>query len=226
MKLIFSWTLFLIILTEICNEEIPNYLSIKLDTDRSRSQIYDFIERNMKLLVARYSEDKEISNDLKDIKALISLKFKEPDSWHITCLYIGDNKTAVYDPIYVNFKEGVKLDFDVSTMIYIPGKIILAPVFPNYSLIQNKYPHVTILLGEYFAVDSNYILRYLFAENEELKLLYQNGKIKDKRFLMNEKLENVRIKFDSTGREELLPRVYIIKSENYLDLIGTTTKNY
>ena len=219
-------TVFATLLLEIYNVKTPEYLSITSDSNSYRSLIYDFIVTNLRKLAQTHSDDERIKNDLTDIISLSHLKFKEPDSWHITCLYIGNNETALNDSIYKNFEERVQVNFFFSNMIYIPGKILTAAVFPNYSLIHNKFPHVTLLLGEYKAVDSNYVLKSIFDNNEQMKLLYLNGSMKNRDYLINVNLDNVNIKFDSTGREEVVPRIYVIKSNAYLDLIGFTTKNY
>ena len=48
--------------------------------------------------------------------------------------------------------------------------------------------------------------------------------MKNRDYLINVNSDNVSIKFDSTSREEAVPRIYVIKSYSYLDLIGFTLK--
>ena len=91
----FFIAVFATLLLEIYNVKTPEYLSITSDSNSYRSQIYDFIVTNLRKLAQTHSDDERIKNDLTDIISMSHLKFKEPDSWHITCLYIGNNKTAL-----------------------------------------------------------------------------------------------------------------------------------
>jgi hypothetical protein len=182
---------------------------------------------NLKEISQKFGDNREILNDLNLIKSMSSKNWREPDSWHTTCLYVGQNTSALYDPIYVNFVEGVQIDLDVNTMIYIPNKIISAPVFPNYKLIQNKFPHITLLMGKYQAVDSNYVMEAAFGgADEQLRMLYQNGFIKDASNNLNIELNNVKITFGQGGRTETVPKLYLIKPGKNFKFEAFTKKNY
>jgi hypothetical protein len=225
-------TLLIILLTQINSRdtlehanEIPEYLSVKAETDQSRDRVYNFIKKSMMKLIMKFPEDPKIKNDYEKLFQKDS-NFKEPDSWHTTCLYIGKDKKKTETEIYRKFKEGVKLDLITSTFVYIPGKIMSAPVFfENFNLIENKYPHMTLLVAEYRAVDSNYVLEAIFDEIPEMRNLYQKGLIKDRDYKIEKKIKNVKIRFEN-HREEVVENLYLLKSGSSLELKGTTTKNY
>jgi hypothetical protein len=228
MRALFSLLFLTIISKIICKKDkIPVYLSIKADTLESRPSIYNTIKEHLQEIIIKYGDDYEILKDIEDISSNPRVIFSEPDSWHITCFYVGNNASALQDPIYLEFKEGIKVDIDISTIIYIPQKIISAPVFPNYSPIQNKFPHVTMLLGSYSAVDSNYVLEAVFGgKYTELQLLYQDGFIKEHSNLLNIELNDVEIVFGNPRKREVVPKLFIIKLGNNLKLKGKTKKNY
>jgi hypothetical protein len=56
--------------------------------------------------------------------------------------------------------------------VYVPGKIICAPDFPYNVSIQNAIPHITMMLGEWEAVQSNDVLNALFGPGGPLQAYY------------------------------------------------------
>ena len=58
---------------------------------------------------------------------------------------------------YKNFHEGDKIEVEVHGIIYVPNKLVAGYVFPKY-VIDNKYPHMTVLLNQWPAVNSNMAL--------------------------------------------------------------------
>ena len=69
-----------------------------------------------------------------------------PNSYHVTQLFIGGNKNALRNDIYKNYKEGQKVDVEVRAVIYVPGKLLTAVVFPK-APVDNEFPHMTLMLG-------------------------------------------------------------------------------
>ena len=93
------------------------------------------------------------------------------------------------------------------------------------NLIENEFPHITLLIGEYKSVDSNYVLKALFGDDGQFRLIYQSGQIKDLHYKINTFVENVKIQFGNNGREEIVDRVYLLKFGEFLSLDGITTTN-
>jgi len=102
MKIIYKIKIIFICLIVISNcssfiqEKIPEYLGIVTDSNRSRPLVYEFILRAMNILVHNNLDDPDIVEDYLSIMLNNTLIWKEPDSWHTTCLYIGDNIEKLY----------------------------------------------------------------------------------------------------------------------------------
>jgi len=210
-------------------QSIPEYISIETDSEKSQPIVFEYLNYSFKKIIELNKEEDNmiIYKDMIDILGKFYSTFKLPNSWHTTCLYIGQDYSKLDSRIYKNFIEGINIDILGSTLIYIPEKLILSPVFfDNFDLIDNKYPHVTLMVGEYQAVDSNYVLESVFSNNQKLKLLYDSGKIKDRNFKFFMKLEDVPIYFEKDGSYRISKQVYIIKHDNALFLEGVTKKNY
>lgn len=211
------------------SKKIPLYLSIETETDKVREQVYDYIRKAMEELILAYPDDSQIQYDYLQIfkeQNLRKSKFVEPNSWHTTCLFIGKNYSQLDSYIYKNFEEGIEMDLTTSTFVYIPNKIMSSPVFlKNFPLIDNKYPHITLMVGKYRAVDSNYVLKALFDNYSDLNAMYKDGRIESKDQTLNLKLDNVEIFFEDLKKTEIAENVYILKNKNYLKLPGFTKKN-
>ena len=230
-NLIFKFFFLLFIyLRSISTEKIPEYLSIETETSLVRENVYDFIRKAMETLILSYPDDSQIQNDYIKIfnsKGLSLSKFREPNSWHTTCLYIGKNYSQLNSYIYKNFEEGREINLSTSTFLYIPNKIMTSPVFiENFNLIDNKYPHITLMISKFRAVDSNYLLKSLFDNDPELSLLFREGKIESDEQLLNIKKKNVKIFFEDLNKSEYVDKVYILKNGDVLNLNGITKKNY
>lgn len=174
-----------------------------------------------------HSDNGEIAKDYQNFSDNLSIKYKEPDSWHVTCLYMGRSKAFLNHRIYKAFREGINLKININTLIYIPGKIITTPVFlENFDLIDNKFPHMTLMLGSYKAVDSNYVLKALFGENSSLAELYTAGKIKDSTYQIDKEIDDVKVDFNNKKRGiDIVEKVYLIKFKKEISLVGTTKIN-
>jgi len=72
--------------------------------------------------------------------------WKMPNSYHVTQLFIGGNKNALKSEIYKNYKSGEKVEVEVRAVIYVPGKILTAVVFPK-APVDNEFPHMTLMIG-------------------------------------------------------------------------------
>jgi hypothetical protein len=216
-----------LIISANTDSKIPEYLSIETDTSTSRPQVLEFLKQGLEALLAKYEND-DIRSDYNDLFVKKTpFIFKEPNSWHTTCLYIGQNYSQLNTTIYKKFYENIPIDIVTSTLIYIPKKIISGPVFfKNFDLIQNQFPHITLMLGSYRAVDSNYVMRAIFDDNEYFKSLYKYGVIEDTTFTMVQTVKDVKIVFDDLKLEDNVKTVYVIKTGKVLNLNGYTKKNY
>ena len=202
---------------------VPEYLSITADSASNRKNIFEHINKSLSLIYSKYNYP-EILQDLMDIHDKNKRIFKEPSDWHTTCLYIGNDLSKLNTPFYTNFEEGKKVDIKVSTLVYIPKKIIAAPVFPDYNLIENRFPHVTIMLGKYKAVDSNFVIEALYENYDTFKELYDSGSLKSDELEINLEVENITI--NTVKGKDDVERAFIIKFNEYIILPGVLKKNY
>jgi hypothetical protein len=219
---------FILLINLLSCQRIPEYLSIKASTGKSRELVYEYMSRGFEGLIDEFDDDdSEVEENFFDI-FIRKINFAEPDSWHTTCLYIGKNYSQLNSTIYKEFIPNVEVPLEAYSMIYIPEKIITAPVFfNNFTLIDNKYPHITVMLGSYAAVDSNYVLRAIIEQNENMRLIYESGMLRDPDVEFKFAIDNLNITFDSSQREpEIVERTYIIKMKKPLQLDGVTTYNY
>lgn len=214
--------------TVAIDDRYPLYLSIEVDHNINKRQIYDFLLNNLMSLVKKYPHNTQIRADYEDLIGQRMFELREPDSWHITTFYIGNDTSKLESEYYKNFFENKEVPIKLLSFAYIPGRLIASPIFVDYNLIENKFPHMTLILGgNSRAVDSNYLLKALLNDDENLKLLYQNGSINDPKFLFETELRNISLDYVDIGNKETFDNVYFIKSKYTVKrMIGKTKKNY
>jgi hypothetical protein len=207
-------------------EKIPIYLSIETDSNKIRNLILDFILDNLNILSIEYPYNFQIKRDIDDLSSTIDKKFHEPNSWHVTTYYIGQEKNRLDSPFYKNFIEDIKVDLNLFSFAYIPGNLIASPIFTDFTLIANPIPHMTLMLGEKAnAVDSNFLLKSVFNYNEYLKILYKSKLIIDESYRDIVELKNLKVEYPN--KTKTYKEVYFIKSKFYIkDIEGKTKINF
>jgi hypothetical protein len=81
--------------------------------------------------------------------------YKKPSDFHVTCLFIGGKSEMIDHPIMENFTEGKDIDIEITGLLIVPGKVVVGLVYTRGVDIENKYPHMTLMLGSYQAKNSN-----------------------------------------------------------------------
>lgn len=186
-------------------EPIPLYLSLT-NTDYHKA----------KREINRYTLE-ELSS-FPQTKDLNITKFKFPYSFHITMLYIGDDLSLLETEYYKRFVEGVHVPIQLTGVIYVPGKIITGITFPdrNALLIQNKFPHVTLMVNEWQAVHSNNLMEALFDIGMPLEKFYDKMFWESKEsfikeinlnVIINGVVENVNAFVLKSGKKIIFPAV-------------------
>ena len=209
-------------------EDVPLYLSIEVNHHHYNKHIHNFILKNLKILRDTYPNNSQINSDYIHLLEKNQRILKNPDSWHVTTLYIGHDLNKLETSYYKDFEEDVEVKIPLLSFAYIPGRLIATPVFLEYTNIENKLPHMTLVLGgKSKAVDSNYLLKSVFSYSEELKLIYENGLMNDPLFTLNLELKNIKINYEYINEEEIFENAYLIKTNHYVkEMIGRTRKNY
>ena len=105
---------------------------------------------------------------------------KDPRSLHVTTLYIGHNASKIKTDYYKSFHDEIQFNVPLQTFLYVPGRIITAPVFFDSSpiLIENAHPHITLKTGKWSAKNSNDLLEALFSQgspvHEQINGVFEN----------------------------------------------------
>jgi len=229
-KLTIVAILTLLLANSFCNNEkkIPKTLTIEVKRDEHFQEVYEFLQDNLFHILTEYPKNPQVKSDFDDLFEPELKLLKEPKTWHITILDISNEKEKLNSEIYKKFEEGKEVEINISTLIYVPGKIMVAPVFLDFKDgFENRIPHVTLMLGDKFrSMDGNFVLKSLFIENKELKALYDEGFIKDPAFQVNLELNHVRILFEDKKKQQILDHVYLVKYDSHLKLKGITKKIY
>jgi hypothetical protein len=143
-------------------------------------KIHDIITKGLEGILSTYPEEdaegiiKSISSGMDNPK----WRYTKPDKkWHITTLFKKGKTFSTSHPAYTSFETGKNVTVNIRGMIYIPEKIITCICFPD-TPVENKFPHMTTLLGEYSAKHSNDVLTSLFDEGCVYECEYE-GLFKD-----------------------------------------------
>ncbi len=219
-------------------QKIPKYLSIEANRTEHYHEVFEFLQDNLFHILTEYPNNPQVKADFDELFETEHKNLKEPKTWHITVLNmdldqnqkenIEKKAEKVKSEIYKSFEENKEVEINISTLIYVPGKIMVAPVFLDFPAgIENRIPHISLMLGGKFrAMDGNFILKSLFVENKELKGLYDEGFIKDPSFQVNLELNHVRILYEDKKKQEILDHVFLVKYDSHLKLKGITKKVY
>ena len=99
-----------------------------------------------------------------------------PD-FHVTILFMADKKDSEVekDPIFQNFKEKERVDVEVRAVILVADRIMTAVCFPKYE-VANEFPHMTLFLQKWKAVQSNLALESTCSEGKVFSDLYEKAK--------------------------------------------------
>lgn len=172
------------------NKSIINYVYLGVDFHEDvkiyllqeiiKKYIYDLInnfpEESSFNELPFYFEDEKNDNiafiqNNKDTNKNNIQKWKNPNSIHITTLFMGKNFYNKNSKILSNFKENEEVEVDILGIIIIPYKIAICIVKINIES-DNKFPHITLSVGTYKPKNSNDVLEILFGNNGKYKEYY------------------------------------------------------
>ncbi|KAL4478548.1 hypothetical protein ABPG74_006783 [Tetrahymena malaccensis] len=215
----------LVFLSCFACQKSPVYLSIEVDKSDVNPQLSDFLKQSFQQLLLKYPTDQQVIT--KDLNSLSKSKpqapWKNPSSIHTTVLYIGSDKSKLDTEYYKQFKVGKQVQLESTTFIYVPGKIICSPVFPQGVLIENTCPHMTLMVANWKPVQCNSVLEAIFTQNGALKSEYENKFFQEPSNVMLNKLSKVEIDGETVD-------VYVVKAnkgnQKYLNFQGETKYSY
>jgi hypothetical protein len=99
-------------------------------------------------------------------KAKVANGWKKPENYHVTCLSIQRDEEVMESDIYRDFEENEEFDVKIEALLIVPGKIIVGICFPAFE-IANKCAHVTLMINEWAAKESNYVLENMCLKNKQ-----------------------------------------------------------
>ena len=142
----------------------PTYIGIKAEKP-IRPIVLDFVLEKM-ARVLEYFEDGAVRRDIEQIQFLKQDRnsaWKHPISYHVTSMFIGRAAEKLKSQQFCNFKCGLEIQLHITHFVYSPSLIACAKaqVISPLVEIENKIPHITLLLGKKPAVFSNTILQHV-----------------------------------------------------------------
>eukprot|EP01017_Pseudomicrothorax_dubius_P027925 TRINITY_DN3273_c0_g3_i3.p1 TRINITY_DN3273_c0_g3~~TRINITY_DN3273_c0_g3_i3.p1 ORF type:complete len:577 (-),score=151.28 TRINITY_DN3273_c0_g3_i3:584-2314(-) len=193
----------------------PLFLGIGVVGEK-KSQIIEYIYQSLTSLAEHFPLSDDIQKNLQDLKSV----FNFPNSHHITTLFLGGNPKKQKSEYYTKFRENLDMDICVNALVYVPDCIITGVCIQDQSVIpiENEFPHLTMMVGEFKPKDSNTVLTALFGEGGPLEDMYQAGFFtSDKELAECHSIEVVDGKYHD---------VYILKPKNVFKLQGRTKSFY
>jgi hypothetical protein len=93
-----------------------------------------------------------------------SFGWKKPNSpYHITSMFVNRKKESMDKDEFKNFKEDVDEQIAIKGIVIIENYLMAAFCFPTCVPIENQVPHITLMLKEAKAFDSNITLEKLLT---------------------------------------------------------------
>ena len=83
--------------------------------------------------------------------------WRKPDDYHVTSLFLGKDEDKKQHQIFQNFRNGIEVEVTIYAIVLVPNKIVTGICFPDYP-VENRCPHVTLMVNEWKPVMSNTVL--------------------------------------------------------------------
>lgn len=161
-------------------KQMPVYLGIDVELWFGPG-LLGFLRSCLFTLTRTYMRDEDLKRDYDDIMSNfyasgyqsglpICEQWQYPKSLHLTTKFIGGgrNKQAANDPTVRGFRVNEEVSLCARLFAYVPQRImcVLCDVMTSDIAVENKFPHVTCLLGRWQAKCSNDVLNGISFEAE------------------------------------------------------------
>lgn len=126
--------------------------------------------------------ERNISQDIEELEKFRlqqQSRWSYPNSLHVTTMFIGGNTSKLETEDYKSFKEGDEFDISLTHLAYCPGGIICAKAQVSDAKplsIENKIPHLTLLICSKPPKYSSTILQNAKLEEKISKNTFKDGK--------------------------------------------------
>eukprot|EP00345_Euplotes_harpa_P008239 CAMPEP_0168333156 /NCGR_PEP_ID=MMETSP0213-20121227/9419_1 /TAXON_ID=151035 /ORGANISM="Euplotes harpa, Strain FSP1.4" /LENGTH=316 /DNA_ID=CAMNT_0008337385 /DNA_START=287 /DNA_END=1233 /DNA_ORIENTATION=+ len=129
------------------------YIGLRVDEEDPEYVVEQFIKSSLQKLSQKFPELAELYENYSKID---SLGWKMPSPpYHITSLFVNRDKKKLDQDEYLQFKEGVFEQISMKGFFLVEDFIMTSIAFPRLTRVENKIPHMTLLIKEGKAYDSN-----------------------------------------------------------------------
>ena len=125
------------------------FLGITLEDDKNYGESLKKVFRSG---FGQANESKEMLADFDKMSTTFMGvgDWKLPNTHHVTSLWIGGQAKKMTSDAFVYFKPNASVDVTIRALIYVPDKIVAGLCFPRFE-IENKHPHVTLMVSSTWA---------------------------------------------------------------------------
>lgn len=110
-----------------------------------------------------------------------NFNMKYPNTFHITTLFVGRNPNFKNHKAFTTFTKNKQVPIRIHGLAILPHKIATL-ICTTTEIVDNKFPHITTLIGSYKPKESNDVMIALFEkdkpyENEYTSIITEGNKI-------------------------------------------------
>ncbi|CDW83198.1 UNKNOWN [Stylonychia lemnae] len=155
---------------------IPKYLGINIEKDFK----YGYKMEQLMQSVLQNLQDICPNDEILEIEtAFNSETIDDKDGWnnvpnyHVTCLYVGGDAKIMESEIALKFCQDVQVAVKLMGCLIIQNRLVIGIPTLIDQEIENEFPHVTIMIRNCKAFDSNMALRLLCDKGCEFNDIYK-----------------------------------------------------
>jgi hypothetical protein len=93
------------------------------------------------------------------------INIKYPNTFHITTLFVGKNPNFKLHKAFTTFTKNKQVPINIHGLAILPYKIATL-ICTTTEIVDNKFPHITTLVGSFKPKQSNDIMLSLFDTNQ------------------------------------------------------------
>lgn len=142
----------------------PIYLGIFAKGDPTKA-VRDCLIRLLEESSEKFPKNSALQDNLVEVRSQKMRRLRFIDDYHITSLFVGNRKEKMHTSYFTSFREGVEMDIEVTAVAYVPNKIYtgICVIDQSKVKVENAFPHLTLLTGDWKPVKSNDLLENLFG---------------------------------------------------------------
>lgn len=150
--------------------------------------VFEVMKIGLMMICDNYNNLKEIKNITESLNSenkinIESMKTPSKNNeWHVTTLFKKTKQFIKSHPAFINFEEGKTIKLVIKGLVYIENKILIA-IVQTETPVENKMPHITLLVGGFSPKHSNDVFEKLFLggpmEQEYISLMNKEIKFEN-----------------------------------------------